>query len=254
MWYDSLKTGHWTELWFQYIRCTCHGIRVATEPCPACGDEAPSSEPQGTRMNDGTEISLGATFMGAEGRYEDYVYLSMLEREWHRPTGPSDGLTGLSMDNRPSTRAAVVIVFWTYFETRIERLFTTAMRNLPGPVRSEMLERNASIGARLDRLYRTLFGTTYYADLEELGFRDVATLLQDLQSSRNQFVHGDPGAVDDSLVLRLVEQIQREHEGWIAVFNDRIHSLIPPDPARHQREDSMSSARRPGSAKELLDP
>ena len=25
------------------------------------------------------------TFMGAEGRYEDYVYLQMLQREWERP-------------------------------------------------------------------------------------------------------------------------------------------------------------------------
>lgn len=84
--------------------------------------------------------------MGGEGRYEDYIYLQMLEREWARPVVK---FRGLSSAEAPSARAVFVIVFWSYFETRIERLLRFAMRNLAAADLDRRLERNAGIGSRL---------------------------------------------------------------------------------------------------------
>ena len=78
-----------------------------------------------------------------------------------------------------------------------------------------------SIGSRLDRLYRRLFETTYRADLAELGYDDVGLHLEQVQERRNAFAHGDPRAIDDALVAAVVDNLKREHEAWIAVFNRR---------------------------------
>jgi hypothetical protein len=58
--------------------------------------------------------------MGAEGRYEDWVYLGMMEREWKRPVADDDRFSGFSRESAPSPRASIVLLFWSYFETRIE--------------------------------------------------------------------------------------------------------------------------------------
>ena len=67
-----------------------------------------------------------------------------------------------------------------------------------------------------------VFSTTYRADLSELGYGNVAALLKRVEGCRNRFAHGEPEAIDDSLVEALVEGLKDEHEGWIAVFNRRL--------------------------------
>ena len=91
--------------------------------------------------------------MGGEGKYEDWVYLKMLEREWLRPITDADRFLSISERCRPSPRAIVILVFWTYFETRIERLFRETMAALPEAVTEDLLRRYSSIGSRLDRVY-----------------------------------------------------------------------------------------------------
>jgi hypothetical protein len=98
-----------------------------------------------------------ATFAGAEGRYEDWIYLQMLQREWERAAADFERFAHFSKDERPSARAALVLLFWGYFETRLERLLRSAMRSLPTSVLEDALERYSSIGARLHRLYRIFF-------------------------------------------------------------------------------------------------
>jgi len=173
------------------------------------------------RMSDGSEHQIMPAFMGGEGRYEDWVYLIMLEREWLRPLTDADRFLNVAESSRPSARAIVVLVFWTYFETRVERLFREALRELPIAVTEDLLRRYASVGARLDRLYKIVFSTTYSADLEDLGFGAVSKLLVRVQQRRNDFAHGKPEAIDDSLVTDLVMALKDEHESWIAVFNRR---------------------------------
>jgi hypothetical protein len=65
--------------------------------------------------------------MGAEGRYEDWVYLGMMEREWKRPVADDDRFSGFSRESAPSPRASIVLLFWSYFETRIERLLRAGL-------------------------------------------------------------------------------------------------------------------------------
>ena len=121
----------------------------------------------------------------------------------------------------PVRRAALVVLFWSYFETRIERLLNAGMREVPSRLAEDTLQRYSSIGSRMDRLYRVLFGTTYSADLTELGYGDIARHLIQVQERRNAFAHGDPRAIDDALVAAVVDNLKREHEAWIAAYNRR---------------------------------
>ena len=180
------------------------------------------------QMPDGTEYKVPPALVGGEGRYEDWVYLQMLEREWLRPITDADHFHSIAEGSRPSPRAIVVLVFWAYFETRInfetriKRLIRETTMSLPKTVTKDLLQRYSSIGARLDRLYRVLFSTTYWTDLDDLGYSNVSQILKRVQECRNRFAHGHPEAIDDSLVEELVAGLKDEHESWIAVFNRRI--------------------------------
>ncbi|HEV2562404.1 MAG TPA: hypothetical protein VGT78_09710 [Rhizomicrobium sp.] len=169
----------------------------------------------------GREVMVSAAFMGAEGRYEDYVYLQMLQREWERPVTEFDGFSHWAEDQRPSARAALVFLFWGYFETRIERLLRTAMRALPQRVLEDQLRRYSGIAVRLRDLYKIFFATTYFDDLRAVGYPQVANLLTDIHTRRNEFTHGKPQAINDATVSALVSSLKAEHEAWIAVFNRR---------------------------------
>lgn len=223
MWFESLENGRsWASLWSNYIRCACGGIRPIEGLCPACRKPMPSLEWTSVELPDGTEYKMPPALAGGEGRYEDWVYLQMLEREWLRPITDADRLPSISEGSRPSPRAIVVLLFWTYFETRIERLIRESTISLPKAVTEDLLRRYSSIGSRLDRLYNVLFSTTYWTDLEDLGYSHISQLLRRVQECRNRFTHGHPEAIDDSLVEDLVAGLQEEHESWIAVFNRHI--------------------------------
>ncbi|WP_407114747.1 hypothetical protein [Bradyrhizobium sp. LMG 9283] len=165
---------------------------------------------------------LPATFAGAEGRYEDYIYLQMLQREWERPVVEFQTFAHVGDAERPSARAALALLFWGYFETRIERLHRTAMRNLPQRVLDDTLRRYSGIGQRLYELYKIFHGTNYFDDLRAHGFLAVAELLHDIHRRRNEFTHGKPQAINDATVNALVANLKAEHEAWIAVYNSRV--------------------------------
>lgn len=173
---------------------------------------------------DGHEMIINATFMGAEGRYEDYVYLQMLQREWERPAAEFEHFAHVADADRPSARAALVLLFWGYFETRIERLLRAGMRSLPSRIVENQLKRYSGIGSRLFELYRILFDTTYFDDLSAHGFDRVSEVLKDLHQRRNAFAHGSPRSINDATVRALVECLRDEHEAWIAVLNSRVRS------------------------------
>ena len=77
------------------------------------------------------KYQVTAAFAGAEGRYEDWVYLKMMEREWKRPVLDSDRFSGISSNDGPSPRASIVLLFWSYFETRINRLLRAGLQEVP---------------------------------------------------------------------------------------------------------------------------
>jgi hypothetical protein len=223
MWHEELPPGtSWTSIWSAYILCCeCSGIRPVRGACTACGSPQYSAEPRIIHLDDGRQVSVFPAFMGAEGRYEDYIYLRMMEREWKRPMNEGNDLIFPDPVRRPSSRASLVLLFWTYFETRIERLLRGGMRQVPARLAEDTLQRHSSIGSRLNRLYRVLFGVSYGADLTELGYDDIWQHLTRVQERRNAFAHGQPAAIDDALVGAVVDNLKREHEAWVAVFNRR---------------------------------
>ena len=223
MWVDDLPPDtSWTSLWSGYIRCgNCSGIRTFDDPCPACGADLPR-EGHTLIVDDGQEISVPPVYMGAETRYEDYVYLQLMEREWQRMTRDSASQNHLSHTAQVSTGAALVLLFWTYFETRLEYLLRSGLRHVPPSFLEDALNRYSSVGARLDRFYKIAFGSTYHGDLVCLGHSDVSAHLARVQERRNEFVHGSPQSIDDALATSVVEMLKLEHEAWIAVFNHRV--------------------------------
>ncbi len=103
------------------------------------------------------------------GNYLSYMYLDMLEREWKRPVTDADRVRSFGNSSSSSPRASIVIQFWSYFEARIERLLTDSMRKLPPRVREGLLYRHSGITHQIDKLYRILFETSYWADLSRAG-------------------------------------------------------------------------------------
>ncbi len=175
------------------------------------------------QLREGMQFVLsGPAHRGAEGRFEDWYYLRILEQQWKRSITEADYVPTLSQTEQPSPRAIIVILFWSYFETRIDRLLRASMRNMPNGLAADALQRYASIGSRVDRLYRVLFNATYWADLSELGFDDIRKHLQRVQERRNAFSHGDPKAIDDALVTEVVCSLKLEHEAWIGTYNRRV--------------------------------
>ena len=148
-WYESLPNDRsWFWLWSRYERCGCGGIRSHDMSCPACGEQPTKPVWEVVRDPDGNEHRLPSVSAGAEGRYEDWVYLRMLEREWLRPV-EANLYDSIPEDSRPSARAIIVLVFWTYFETRIERLYRETAWTVPGAVMEHLLERYPAVGRRL---------------------------------------------------------------------------------------------------------
>ena len=79
MWFDNVpEGGSWAHLWFGYIICgDCSGIRTIAGNCPACGAPPPIAREHVVRLAGGTEHTVRDAFMGAEARYEDWIYLRM---------------------------------------------------------------------------------------------------------------------------------------------------------------------------------
>ena len=229
MWFEELPPdASWTSLWSGYIRCgECSGIRTLDDPCPACGASLSKDIKQTVKLDDGREVSIRIAYMGAESRYEDYVYLQLLEREWERMVRDSALGDRMPFTEQVSVGASLVLLFWTYFETRIERLLRDGLKHLPSPFLEDALKRHSFIGARLTEFYKVAFNSTYYSDLDFLGYPDVSEHLRRIRERRNAFVHGTPQSIDDALATSVVQMLKREHEAWIDVYNRRVSRPLP---------------------------
>ena len=223
MWLDDLPPDtSWTSLWSGYIRCReCSGIRSLDDPCPACEANLQKDVKETVKLDDGREFQVGVVYMGAETRYEDYIYLQLLEREWGRMMQYSAPERQMPFAEQVSTGASLVLLFWTYFETRIEHLIRRGLQDIPPRFLEDALKRYSSISARTNEFYKVAFDATYRSDLVDLGYADVSDHLLRIQRQRNAFIHGSPGSIDDALATSVVEMLKREHESWIAVYNRR---------------------------------
>ena len=135
-----------------------------------------------------------------------------------------------------SPKLILVILFWTLFEHLMDWFFNTAVASLPEGVGRDLLERYASIGSRMGRLYPLLFGTTLEADLAALGHGRVSAHLRKVQARRNDFVHGNTSAIDDPLVGETVERLHEVQEAVVALFNLRCAGNPGAPPMWRERE------------------
>ncbi|WP_426825287.1 hypothetical protein [Ralstonia pseudosolanacearum] len=227
MWYGALEEGRdWTSLISDFIACECGGIRTISANCPACGSGPYDLTPTVFKDSSGTEHRVPVVFAGAEGRREDYQLLALMEREWRRPRIESEQQSWLT--SGMSERASVVLLFWTYFESRMNRLVKLGLRPLPDSVQKDLLSRYDSVTSHMKQLYQILFGVKYLDDLIAVGAENVSGHLARVQDARNRFVHGDPEALSDALVEDVVSNLKAEHDAWIAVFNRRVSMMRPP--------------------------
>lgn len=221
----TLSTGPddwdwWWGKWRDRIRCgTCLGLMDIKAPCPICGCDYRSLPPTEHVVN-GKVIAIPLAFAGALD-WAPYVMLQLMYREWSRPLEEESCLAALPQRNRPSRRLLLVLTFWTYFETLMSWFYETATDQLPNTVAADLLARYSFIGARIGRLHRILFNTTYGQDLDQLGFSSIRQHLEIIQKQRNAFMHGNPESISDSLVKETVTLIPAFHEGWIECFNMR---------------------------------
>ena len=221
MWIDEIPSNRgWGSLWHDQVLCQCGGIRLIELPCPVCNEPPYDCRQRTVILENGGTIEVPVAFRGAEGRYEDYMYLQLMEREWMRPILSETG--NFSLLSGTSDKVSIVLLFWTYFETRIERLLRIGLSGTPNNLAEDALDRYSSIGTRLDKFYKVVFNTTYQKDLQSLERHDLWLHLKEIQKKRNEFIHGNPKAIDDALILRVVENIKIEHESWVKIFNKRL--------------------------------
>lgn len=224
MWFDKLEEGrNWSSLWHGLILCGCGGIRTF-DKCSVCALQLDAT-PTLIKISPGRIESIPEAMMGADAKYEDWLYLNLIEREWKRPRQEASAAELGSAGRSMADRASIVLLFWTYFETRIERIIRLGLKTVPEALREDVLTKYASVGSRMDRLYQLLYGTTYHKDLERVGAADLAKFIREVQQHRNDFSHGNPAAISDELVERVVAALYDEHHAWIRVFNVRISAL-----------------------------
>lgn len=221
MWFESLPQGsNWTSLISDYVLCRCSGIRTIDLACPVCGSGPYDISPQIFVDSTGAIHEVRPAFPGAEGRPEDYQLLTLMEREWRRP--PQESASESWLTGGMSNRATLVLLYWTYFESRMIRLVDIGLRGLPLGVGGDLSARYDSVSSHMKQLYQILFGVSYLEDLIAVKAESIGGHLARVQDARNRFVHGEPGAISDQLVETVVKKMKLEHDAWIAVMNRRI--------------------------------
>lgn len=210
----------WLGAWQDVIVCgRCRGFLNKSMPCPVCGHDYRTVPPQKIEV-DGRIVMVQSALMGALN-WSDYIMLRLMHQEWQRPLAAQQLFAGIPTENRPSSRLLIVILYWSLFENLVSRLFENAMQHLPESVSLDLLNRYSSIGSRMDRLYRIIFGSTLRADLVQLGFEDLANHLLEVQKRRNAFIHGEPEVINEGLVKAAMDNLHVLQDAWIRLYNFR---------------------------------
>jgi hypothetical protein len=218
MWADDPeKNGSWLGPWFGLVHCDqCHTL-MAGVACPKCGRDFRTDAELVPRMIDGKEVQVAQLTLQGALSWTTHSLLALMKREWERPLLEIN--EGLAVGKRPSQRMLNVVLFWTLFEHHMDRLFDAALAALPAAIRADLLRRYATIGNRMDRLYKLVFDSTFEHDLGQLGHKNVYDHLSKVQERRNAFVHGDSEAIDDNLVDEVVERLPAVQAAWLALYN-----------------------------------
>ena len=212
------KKDSWLGPWRGLFHCGKCLALITMAECSVCGHENFTQSRQVIRAN-GVEREVATNVVEGALSYTAVSLLALMEREWERPI--LDEEFQRSFVEGCSQRVLVVLLFWTLFEHMMDQFFRTAISRLPGGVAAELMQRYQSIGSRMGRLYTILFDFKLKDDLTMLGYGDVHTHLQTVQTRRNEFVHGKAAAIDDTLVRETVERLKDVQAAWVALFNLR---------------------------------
>lgn len=219
MWADDEK-ANWWGIWSGLSHCgQCHALGKATK-CSLC-DYEPQPDMMKMQTADGVVREVPRFITQGAISWSTNVLLQLMKREWERPKTELEYFSHRPTGKQPSQRVIIVILFWTLFEHLMDRFFEAATASLPKGVGRDLLRRYASIGSRMDRLYRLLFDTNLKEDLSALGYGAICAHLMEIQERRNEFVHGNAEAIDDTLVHVTVEKLHEVQEAWVALYNKR---------------------------------
>jgi RNA polymerase subunit RPABC4/transcription elongation factor Spt4 len=220
MWADDPeKNKSWLGPWSGLVHCDrCHALMKGTV-CPQCGRDFTTDTEMVIKAIDGEAYEVPQLIFQGALSWTTHSLLALMKREWERPLLKMD--QGLAAGRPPSQRMLLVVLFWTLFEHHMDRFYDAALAALPRPIHADLMRRYATIGSRMDRLYKLVFETTLEMDLRQLGHKEVYDLLMKVQKRRNEFIHGDSEAIDDALVLETVKVLPAVQEAWLALYNHR---------------------------------
>lgn len=86
-------------------------------------------------------------------------------------------------------------------------------------IKKDLLKRYFSIGIRLDKLYSLLFESNFSNDFISVSHENLYLLLIDIKKTRNEFIHGNPEAITDEIVDKVVDNLESFQQAWIDLFN-----------------------------------
>ena len=215
--------GYWYGHWSHAITCArCGAIMHVGAPCPVCGEDYTNLPDQEVHVAPGVVLRQPPVFAGADV-WSYYVLLRLMYDEWNRPT-IGDQLAGLPQSKRPSPHLVIVILFWSLFESLMQRLLEKKASMLPPAIAEDLLRRYSTIGSRMDSLYKLLVGSTLRVDLTAVDAADVYDHLKRVQEGRNRFIHGEPEVINADLVDATVDKLPAVQGAWIRLYNLRCAS------------------------------
>lgn len=218
MWIDEPESKEsWMGTWRGLITCAkCWGF-IKPMICPLCGFDHSPGPPQKI-IHEGKEYELPVAAFAGAIEWSTYMVLELMRREWNRPV-VEDEVTSWTF--KVPQKSMIVILFWSLFETLMDKFFTSALRKIPKSISDDLLKRYSGIGSRTDRLYKILFGSSFKKDLEELGHLHIYNHIVNLQIKRNDFIHGNPNAIDQSVIDDTIKYLQDTQLAWIDLYNKR---------------------------------
>jgi len=217
---DDFHRGLITQV--HCYECNALYDRIA---CPVCGHVI---EAEKVRQPDGSYVER-RTVPGALG-WSTHLLLEMMRREWERA---DDGPAPMGKTSR---KLVIVILFWTFFESLMDRFYHAALGDLDEAEAAKILRKFKFVGGQLDELHKSLWGVSFWEDLAALDYLPLAQQIRTIQERRNAFIHGDPEAIDDSLVAQTMGILMDVQFAWIKLFNTRCTHKRRKIPIWHQVE------------------